>query len=325
MTTRFLITGGGGFVGQWLARALVERGDAVTLSGIEVSCPDQGILAPDERAALTWMRADVVRPEDVAAMIDSAIPEVIIHLAGVSFPPDGDKSPIATYDVNTMGVVRVLHEVMRARRAGIIDPAVLVVGSGLQYGLHDTDDMPLGESAEQRPLTVYAATKAAQELAALQTFRSTGARIVCTRSFNHSGVGHGPRFLMPSLVARARRIGAGGHPPTLVTGNDVVRDYLHVADVVRAYLLLAERGTAGEVYNVCSGVGISTRQLAADILLRAGVTAEISTDPALVRAAEIPVLVGSPEKLMRATGWTPRHTHADIIDDLLRAAHASKD
>jgi GDP-4-dehydro-6-deoxy-D-mannose reductase len=103
-------------------------------------------------------------------------------------------------------------------------------------------------------------------------------------------------------------------------GNDVTRDYLHVEDVAAAYIALTERGRPGEVYNVCSGVGISVRDLARDVLLRAGLRPDISTDTSLVRATDIPVLVGSPAKLMRDTGWTPRKTHADIIDDLLNAA-----
>lgn len=302
-----------------MTRALADGGDSVVLAGLD-STGDAPRDFAGAGPSVQWIRADVTRPEDVAAMVEFAQPHIIFHLAGVSFPPDGDKSPIATYDVNTMGAVRLIHEVQRHRRAGTLDPTVVIVGSGLQYGVHGSGDLPLVESAEQRPVTVYAATKSAQEIAVLQSFRSSGLRVVCTRSFNHSGVGHGSRFLLPSLVSRARRIGAGKASATLRIGNDVIRDYLHVSDVVRAYILLAEQGTPGEVYNVCSGVGVSARQLAADVLLRAGVTAEISTDSSLVRAAEIPVLVGSPEKLMRATGWTPQRTHADIIDDLLHAA-----
>jgi GDP-4-dehydro-6-deoxy-D-mannose reductase len=98
-----------------------------------------------------------------------------------------------------------------------------------------------------------------------------------------------------------------------------VRDYLHVADVAQAYLLLARNGVPGEVYNVCSGIGVSAGELAAEVLLRVGTTAEITTDPALVRGVDVPLLVGSPAKLQRATGWRPTRTRADIIDDLIHA------
>ena len=124
-------------------------------------------------------------------------------------------------------------------------------------------------------------------------------------------------------------LGAGSkeHGPHLKLGNDAVRDYLHVDDVVQAYLRLLERGTPGEAYNVASGRGVSVRQLASDVLLRVGATADISTDVALQRATDIPTLVGSPVKLTKDTGWTPQRTHLDIIDDVIRfaSAHAATD
>jgi GDP-4-dehydro-6-deoxy-D-mannose reductase len=99
-----------------------------------------------------------------------------------------------------------------------------------------------------------------------------------------------------------------------------VRDFLHVEDVVSAYLSLAETGTPGEVYNVCSGEGVSIRTLAESVLQRIGIPADISGDPALTRPVDVPVQIGSNAKLRRTTGWTPRRTREDIIDDLIHAA-----
>lgn len=316
---RALVTGGGGFVGQWLARALVERGDSVDLAGLGAAFTGPPILSDAERRCARWLELDVRSAAQIDEVVERSAPELIVHLAGVSFPPDAERSPETTYDVNTLGAVRLLAAVERRRAAGTLDPTVIVVGSGTQYGAHHEAEMPLDETAEQRPAWTYAASKAAQETVAIAMHRATGIRVICTRSFNHSGVGHGEQYVLPSLVARARRI-ERGEPGPLVIGNDVVRDYLHVADVVRAYLALAARGRPGESYNVASGHGLSTRQLAADVLLRAGVRADITTASALVRRSDIPTLIGSPAKLTRDTGWTPRHTHADIIDDLLNAA-----
>jgi len=245
--------------------------------------------------------------------------DIVFHLAGVSFPPDAEVAPAITYDINTVGAVRLLSAIRRKRTDGSLDPTVIVVGSAMQYGAHDVSEMPLDEATEQRPATTYAASKAAQEVAALQLARASGMRVICTRSFNHSGAGHAAHYLVPSLVQRARAI-ARGEERQLVLGNDVIRDYLHVSDVVSAYLLLAERGVPGEVYNVASGRGVTARQLAERALLDVGVTAEISTEPTLVRASDIPILVGSPDKLTRDTGWVPVKTHTDIIADLLNAS-----
>jgi GDP-4-dehydro-6-deoxy-D-mannose reductase len=306
---RALITGGSGFVGAVLTRVLVERGDDVDITGL-----GEAVVTGPAR----WFAVDSRDQAAIDGAVEQARPDAVFHLAGVSFPPDAERAPADTYDVNTLGAVRLLGAIERQRRAGVIDPVVVIVGSGAQYGSHDLSEMPLSETATLRPATIYAASKAAQETAALQFALSAGTRVVCTRSFNHSGVGNGAQFLLPSLVARVRRMQTSG-PSPLRLGNDVIRDFLHVDDVVNAYLLLAERGRAGEVYNVCSGVGVSVRQLAERVLLRAGIAADISTEPSLMRASDAPVLIGSPAKLTRDTGWSARKTYDDIIDDLLNA------
>ena len=316
MSVRALVTGGGGFVGQWLARALLARGDAVWLGGLEPPAAG-GVLSDEERAAARWLSVDVRRADDLARALDDARPDLVFHLAGLSYVPDAQDAPARAWDVNVLGAVRLLSAIAARRRAGALDPLVLVVGTAMQYGRHDAAELPLTEHAEQRPVTVYGATKAAQETAALQAWRADGVRVVCTRSFNHSGPGHAPSFLLPALVHRALDIRRGSEQ-TLRLGADAVRDYLHVKDVVDAYLLLAERGTPGEAYNVASGQGASARELAADVLLRVGAAADISTDPTLLRSADVPVLVGSYAKLHDATGWKPRRTRAEIIDDLVR-------
>jgi GDP-4-dehydro-6-deoxy-D-mannose reductase len=321
---RTLITGGGGFVGQWLARRLLDRGDEVVLAGLGATLTGPDVLTRDERRRVRWMPADVRDAEDVELVVQRSAPEAVVHLAGVSFPPDAERAPTTTYDINTLGAVRLLSAVRRIRSAGTADPVVIIVGSGMQYGQHAMDEMPLSEEAEQRPTTTYAASKAAQEIAALQVHVAHGVRVIVTRSFNHSGVGHGDQYLVPSLVARARRVAAGGEA-RLALGNDVIRDYLHVDDVVTAYLSLVDRGRPGEAYNIASGHGLSVRQLADAVLARAHVSADITTDPSLTRASDIPVLIGSPAKLHEHTGWSPTKTHDDIIDDLLRFAHASTD
>jgi GDP-4-dehydro-6-deoxy-D-mannose reductase len=318
VTRRALITGGHGFVAGWAISAMLDRGWSVTAAGL--GTPTVGGPIDAKRSAMVrWESLDVTNQEEVGQVVDRAAPDVILHLAAISRVLDAVRNPGQAYDVNTVGTVRLLTEVARLRRAGACDPAVLVVGSAEQYGHHDPGEMPLDETAAQRPLTLYAASKTAQEVAALQAHRSEGVRVVCTRSFSHSGPGQPAQFLLPSLVARALALRESGG--RLAIGNgDTVRDFLHVADVVEAYLALLELGQPGETYNVSSGEGISVRALAATVLQRVGVPAEISTDPALSRPVDVPVQIGSNAKLQRATGWTPRHTREDIIDDLIHAA-----
>lgn len=318
MTTRALVSGGNGFVAQWAMRAMLDRGWSVTAAGLG-SLPELSVLTGAERAGIAWVQMDVTRQSEVASAVDRVLPDVVLHLAAISHVLDALSNPGHTYEVNTVGTVRLLAEIRRHRLAGTADPMVLVVGSAEQYGRHELNAMPLHEDVEQRPLTLYAASKVAQEVAALQAFRSDGVRVVCTRSFNHSGVGHASHFLLPGLVARALALPAAGGCLSIGNG-ETVRDFLHVDDVVQAYLALAEQGAVGEAYNVCSGIGASVRDLAAAVLRRVGIAADISTDAALARPVDVPVLVGSNSKLRRATGWVPRRTRDDIIDDLIHAA-----
>jgi len=318
VTTRALVTGGNGFVAQWAIKAMLGRDWSVTAGGI--GPPDRSVvLTDDERARVEWKRMDITSQQEVKDAVDSARPDVVLHLAGISHVLDALSQPGYAYEVNTVGAVRLLAEVRKHRAAGTADPVVLIVGSAEQYGRHELNEMPLHEGLEQRPLTLYAASKMAQEIAALQAYRSEGVRVICTRSFNHSGIGHAQHFLLPGLVARACALPKTGG--SLVIGNaDTVRDFLHVSDVADAYLSLLERGVVGEAYNVSSGEGVTVRQLATKVLERLGIDAEITTDPALVRRVDVPVLVGSNSKLRHATGWAPRRTRDDIIDDLIHAA-----
>lgn len=315
---RALVTGAAGFVGQWVSRELIERGWEVAGTSLEATPPTLG--PNDALASVQWHVADVRRGEELAQLLEATKPDAILHLAGVAFVPAAQGDPGAALETNVIAAARLLAEVKTRSAAGSLDPVVLVIGSGEQYGRHDASEMPLTEAAEQRPHTVYAASKTAQEHVALEAFRSSGIRVIATRSFNHSGPGQADRFVLPALVGRALALRASDGRTLSLGNTTTVRDFLHVRDVARAYVDLVERGTAGEVYNVASGTGVDVASLARRVLALVGVDAIFNTDAALVRPAEVPVLVGDATKLRRATGWSPRLTLDSIIDDLIRAA-----
>ncbi len=315
MTRSALVTGAAGFVGRRLVRALESAGWRVTATA------QQSEQAGADASAATWLGGDVRDIAHLRAAVDASAPDAVFHLAGVSFVPAAAADPGYAAEVNAVAAARLVSVIGERRRAGTLDPVVVVIGSGEQYGRHDPADLPLVETAVQRPHTVYAATKVAQETLALQAWRGDAVRVIATRSFNHSGPGQHFRFLLPGLVGRARALRDGPPGRPLVMGNQTaVRDFLHVDDVVAAYIALAERGRPGEAYNVASGVGHSVGDLARRVLARTGVAAPVESDPALVRPAEVPALVGSPAKLAADTGWAPRRTLDDLLDDLIAAA-----
>ncbi len=318
---RVLVTGAAGFVGRWLTDAFRRDGVAVTALATEPNTVGAPLLSHARMAPIAWMYGDLRSDAYVRAVVQAARPDFVVHLAAISHLPTAAADPALAWDINVTATARLLHALGRARDAGHGDPTVLIVGSGEQYGRHDDADVPLVETALLAPRTVYAATKAAQEILALQLWRSTALRVVVARSFNHSGPGQEPRFLLPALVARAIALrNAPPGTPLLLGNTSPVRDFLHVSDVVAAYISLCRRGVPGEVYNVASGVGLSVAAIVARVLRRAQVSASLAEDPALVRTVDVPSLVGDSRKLQLTTGWRATRTFDDIIDDLLHAA-----
>jgi GDP-4-dehydro-6-deoxy-D-mannose reductase len=319
--TRILVTGAAGFVGQWLLPALHAAFPEATLFGLATD-PVTDVRARGVPAAVptTWLIGDLRDDHYVRHAVETAAPELVIHLAAISHLPTAAADPAQAWDVNVTATARLLHHLEARRVAGPGASRVLIVGSAEQYGRHETHEGPLAETAVQAPRTVYAATKAAQEVLALQHWRATGLPVVVARSFNHSGAGQPPRFLLPALVARAQSlVDAPVGTPMPVGNRTPIRDFLHVSDVVAAYISLCQRGTPGEAYNVASGTGYSVQQVLERVVARTGTRAEPTEDPELVRPVDVPSLIGDPRKLQHATGWRATRSLDDIIDDLLHA------
>jgi len=300
---KVLVTGADGFVGRHLVRALGEQGHAVAEA--------HGPYAPGPCAL------DIRDAAAVAARVAADPPDALVHLAGVSSVAASHADPAGAFDVNARGTLNVLAAV-RAHAPGA---RVLLVGSGEVYGAL-APGHPADESAPLLPLSPYAASKVAAEVLALQHHRAWGLDVVGVRPFNHVGPGQDAAFVLPSMARQLSAIRAGQAAPVLKVGNlSPVRDFTHVADVVQAYLLLLQRGVAGELYNACSGEGRSIASVVERMCERSGMKVALEVDPSRVRPVELPWLVGSPRKL-EGLGWQRRHLLDAALDGLLAEAGA---
>jgi GDP-4-dehydro-6-deoxy-D-mannose reductase len=150
-------------------------------------------------------------------------------------------------------------------------------------------------------------------------------RIVIARSFSHTGPGQGPAFALASwaqqvAVCEARHERGEAGPFRLEVGNlSPVRDYSDVRDVVRAYLLLLEKGEAGSAYNVASGSGVALGDALRMLLSHARAPIDVVEDPARLRPADLAYLVGDASRL-NALGYAPRHAISETIEALLDGA-----
>ena len=312
---RVLVTGAGGFAGAHLARSLVADGHEVvgTLQG--------GTEAPPGLGGVRWVPLELTSPASIEQVMRDAAPERVFHLAAQASVAQSFDDPAATWEVNATGTLRLVEALPDGAR-------LLFVSSAEVYGIVPEAEQPIAERRPPRPFNVYAASKAAGEMAVVAAACGRRRQAVIARSFNHTGPGQDARFAMPAFARQLALIRAGAAEPVLHVGNlEARRDYLDVRDVVAAYRVLAERGHPGAAYNVATGTAHSMGALVEMLVELSGTGARLEVDPARVRPVDVPLLCGDGGAL-RALGWEPRiplrQTLADLLDHQQRAlsAHA---
>jgi GDP-4-dehydro-6-deoxy-D-mannose reductase len=288
-----LVTGVSGFVGPHLARALVASGARVVGLGFE---PEPPAGVPLEG----WHVADLREPAAVARAVALAHPDAVVHLAGQSSAARSFEDPAATFEANVTGTRNLLEAV----RAGAPAARVLVVGSSEVYG-PQPEGSRVGEETPFAPVSPYASSKAeADRLAEASAQGEHGLDVVRVRAFSHTGPGQSAVFVVPAFAQQIAAIEAGRAEPVLRVGNlEVMRDISDVRDVVRAYVALLARGTRGAAYNVCRGEGVKLTEVVRRLVALARVTIRVEVDPARLRPADIPWLVGDPSRIARDAGW----------------------
>jgi GDP-4-dehydro-6-deoxy-D-mannose reductase len=195
---------------------------------------------------------------------------------------------------------------------------LLAVGSADVYGPVDDQSLPLVESRLPNPPSPYALSKLLQEQCCSQYALLYDVDVVMTRSFNHTGAGQTDTFVLSSFARQIAEIKAGTRDATVRVGNvDVRRDFTDVRDVCRAYTLLLEKGRRGRIYNVCSGVSHSLRELLEKLAEIAGIEIKIEVDKSCLRAVDIPELYGDNTRLATDTDWRPEIPIEDTLAALL--------
>jgi len=243
-------------------------------------------------------------------LLRSLRPQRIYHLAAFSSPVKSFANPLETYAVNFTGTLNLLSAWLRVG----MDCRFLFVSSAEVYGAAPPEELPLREDAELRPLNPYAGSKAAAEILAAQFFRSHGLPIVRVRPFNHTGPRQSPEFVCSRLARQAAEIELGLRPPLIVAGNtQAVRDFSDVRDIVRGYHELLEKGEPGEVYQLCSGRGVSIDFVLRTLLDLTSKPAGLQVDPSLLRPIEAAEVWGDYSKARLAVGWEPRYQLVDTL------------
>ncbi len=305
----WLITGAAGFVGRHLValirasrpedeiwgidRPLAERRDALAASNDFRVCP---------------LSLSAVDP--LVECLKSIRPTYVVHLAAQSSVATSWRDPVNSFVNNT----NIFLNLIEAVRLAEVPCRVLSVGSSEEYGPRRQEELPLRESMCPAPANPYAVARVAQEHLSKVYAESYGVEIICTRSFNHVGPDQSERFVASAFCKQGVEVALGIKEAMRVGDLGIVRDFIDVRDVVRAYVLLLERGVSGSVYNVCTGRGTKLAALVTLVSHAVGRELPVKQDQSLVRPADNPVIVGDGTKLA-SLGFEPHVAIEQSIRD----------
>lgn len=310
-----LVTGAGGMVGSHMVELLHNRGNNVIGIWHKNKKNVEQINLP-----IKFVQCDLRYGYGIDELIIDNLPKQIYHLAAQSYPTVSWVSPAETFDVNINGQVAVFEAIKKARkfRDASYDPMVIVACSSAEYGqtLNELDNPFVLENAELKPLHPYGVSKVGQDLLAYQYFMNDHIRCIRARIFNSTGT-RKVNDVTSDFTKRAIEADKTGVYELRCGNLNTKRAIMDQRDLVNALMLLAEKGKAGEVYNISSEhvykmddiVKIIEKQIGHELVRR--------IDPLLIRPTDEKIIVGNVDKLKSDTGWKQEISMEQTVTDML--------
>ena len=291
-----LITGIGGFVGSHLSTHLLEL-------GWQVDGFDQR-----GKNRKNHFNGDIKDRDAFQAALRACKPDILVHLAGLI----KSQQPEDLYKANVLGTMTLFESLVETE----CRPIVIIASSSAVYG-PGSGSRPISEKSKPRPITHYAVSKLAQEIVALRYLYSFQLPVIVLRLFNLIGPGQSPH-LACSAFARQIALAELNGEEHIVTGDlSAQRDFIDVRDAVRAFGMVAEKGKAGDVYNVCSGRAVLIKHCLDEMLSMSQRQLKIQVDEERVQKHDVSIQVGNAQKLNQITGWHPQISLRQSLSDLL--------
>ena len=298
-----LITGVNGFVGGHLSSFLLSK-------GFEVFGTDRSSNGVTEGVKV--FSVDVTDTDGINNLLKKVRPDFIFHLAAVSSVKTCKDNPELTEKVNIGGTKNLL----RACVNNGLNPKVLITSSAHVYGI--PDHVPIDESHHINPVNEYGKSKLEQERVSLGFFKEQGIKVIISRSFNHIGPNQTTGFVCSDFAKQIAEIEKGLKKPEISVGDlSSKRDFTDVRDIVKAYVLLLEKGKVGDIYNIGSGRGYSIKEILDKLVALSESDINIVEDKSLFRSHEIPILVANNKKFTSLTGWKPEIGIDKSLKDIL--------
>jgi len=311
---KLLITGFAGFVSNHFLELINKLEPGSEVLGIDKVMPSIN-NARYSNLKIHYKDIDLLDRPVIADVLASFRPEYILHLASISSVAQSWQTPLDSFVNNTNIFLNLVEHI----RVNNIDCRILSIGSSEEFGEVTENELPLTEEHPLKPLSPYAVARVSQEMLSKIYADGFNEDIVMTRSFNHIGPGQKDIFVISSFAKKLVLLKKSKSPDnTIVTGNlSIVRDFVDVRDVVKAYYLLMKNGRKGEIYNICSGKGSVLK----DIILKMSELLElqikIEVDPKLIRPNENKKVIGSYKKINEELGWKPEISIEKSLSDII--------
>ena len=278
---KVLITGASGFVGNYLAAALESAGHTVIPTDLHTNPP-----------------LDIASFDQCREVLDRTTPDVIYHLAAISFVPAAQKNFDNTLKINVSGTRNVLEACTLAENK----PRVIYISSGEVYGRIDPKDLPVNEDVSPKPANYYSTSKLMAEKIVSYYFQEQGLRGVILRPFNHIGAGQNENFVTSTFAKQLAQIKKTQSKPLIQVGNlEAKRDFTAVEDIIDAYVAAASKGSG--IYNLGSGVSVEIQHILDTLIEIADLEVDIQQDPERMRPSQVAEITCDPTKAEKELGW----------------------
>ncbi len=318
-TPHILVTGGCGYIGSHVVRALQERGDSVVV--VDNLCTGHPWAVPEK----VLVKGDLADRSFLSQLFSSHSIKAVLHFASFIQVGESVHAPLKYYDNNVAGTISLLDAMSEAGVKKFLFSSTAAV-----YGTQAT--VPIVEEAPLRPGNPYGRSKLMVEEILRDCGQAWGLETVALRYFNAAGAhpsgeigeAHDPETHLIPLVLQTA---AGRRDAVIINGEDYdtpdgtcVRDYIHVCDLADAHLLALDSmkgGSGNRAYNLGNGAGYSVRDVIDACQRVTGKSIPVKTGPR--RAGDPSVLVASSERITMELAWRPRFTSLDkIVEDAWR-------
>jgi GDP-4-dehydro-6-deoxy-D-mannose reductase len=299
---RYLITGFSGFVAYHFVKELSKLDHEIEILGVSRTMPNLDIKS-EGNLSINFKSIDLRNENEISGLLKEYRPNYIVHLASDSSVGYSWQNPVESFNNNT----NIFLNLIEAVRIHKIPCRILSVGSSEEYGNVTESELPLTELSPLKPLSPYAVARVSQEMMSKVYVDGYGLDIIMTRSFNHIGTHQRDNFVIPSFAKQLAMIKLGIQKPEITVGNlAIIRDFIDVYDVVKAYNMLLENGKSGEIYNICSSKGNSLLDILNLMKEYTETNFEVHINPNLIRPKDNLIIIGSNKKITNEVNWFPQ-------------------